>query len=96
MKRKGKIWFFVVTFLILFLAVTTFTGLTSRYGDIVTQIVKPASDIRFGIDIRGGVDVTFVPAIEIQATEAQMSAAQAVIEVSIHLQPVMRKKVLCH
>ncbi len=79
-KRKGKIWFFLVTILILILAYTTFFGVSSRYGDIVTPIVKSASDIRFGIDIRGGVDVSFVPQTEVQATVAQMDAAQAVIE----------------
>ncbi len=80
MKRKGKIWVFVVAILIFFLAFTTFSGVSSRYGDIVTPIVKPASEIRFGIDIRGGVDVSFVPATEQQATQAQLEAAQAVVE----------------
>lgn len=80
MKRKGKIWFFVVAFLIIFLAISTFMGISTRYGDIVTPVVKPASQIRFGIDIRGGVDVSFVPATEVKATEAQLAAAQAVIE----------------
>lgn len=80
MKRKGKIWFFVVAILILFLAVTTVTGIQTRYGDTVTPIVKSASEIRFGIDIRGGVDVSFVPADGTEANETQMSAAQAVIE----------------
>lgn len=30
-----------------------------------------ASDIRFGIDIRGGVDVTFMPADDVEATDAR-------------------------
>ncbi len=80
MKRKGKIWFFLVTILILVLTYTAFFGVSSRYGDVVTPIVKSASDIRFGIDIRGGVDVSFVPQTEVQATQVQMDAAQAVIE----------------
>lgn len=80
MKRKGKIWFFVVAILIVFLSVTTFTGIDSRYGDTITTIVKPASDIRFGIDIRGGVDVTLVPDTESTPTSEQMEAAQAIVE----------------
>lgn len=80
MKRKGKIWFFVAAGLIFFLAFSTFFGVNSRYGDIVTPIVKPASQIRFGIDIRGGVDVSFVPATEEKATQSQLEAAQAVVE----------------
>ncbi len=80
MKRKGKIWFFLAAFVILFLAVSTITGITKQYGDVKTPIVKGVKDIRFGIDIRGGVDVTFVPADGTDATESQMNAAQAVIE----------------
>ena len=42
--------------------------------------IKGASDIRFGIDIRGGVDVTFMPAGDVDATPEQMTAAKTVIE----------------
>ncbi len=80
MKRKGKIWFFIVTIFILLFAVTTVFGYSNRYGDTVTPIVKGVDEIRFGIDIRGGVDVSFVPADGTEANETQMSAAQAVIE----------------
>ena len=50
------------------------------YADTENVYVKGASDIRFGIDIRGGVDVTFMPADDVEATEAQMTAAKTVIE----------------
>ncbi len=80
MKRKGKIWFFITAALIVLLAVTTVFGYSSRYGDIVTPVIKSVDEIRFGIDIRGGVDVTFVPQDGIEATEAQMNSAQAVVE----------------
>ncbi len=80
MKRKGKIWFFVASILIVLLAVTTVFGYSSRYGDIVTPVIKSVDEIRFGIDIRGGVDVTFVPQDGLEATEAQMNSAQAVME----------------
>ncbi len=81
MKRRGKIWFFVVAIMILFLAYSTTFGISNRYGDIETPIVKSASEISFGIDIRGGVDVTFVPSVEdVTATQEQLDAAQAVVE----------------
>ena len=80
MKRKGKIWFFVVSILIVILAYTTTMGVTTRYGDIVTPVVRGVEEIRFGIDIRGGVDATFVPADGTNATVGQMDGAQAVIE----------------
>ena len=42
--------------------------------------MKGAQDIRFGIDIRGGVDVTFMPADGYDATDEQMAAAESVIQ----------------
>lgn len=80
MSRKGKSWhFFVVAILIVVFAWTAIGGVSYQYGDIKTTYIKGVSDIRFGIDIRGGVDVTFVPAGDVDATEAQMQAAQTVI-----------------
>lgn len=81
MKKKGKPWHFaVVALLICVFAFTAFFGVSSTYGDIKTVYIKGASDIRFGIDIRGGVDVTFVPADGYDATPEQMQAAKTVIE----------------
>ncbi len=80
MKKTGKLWFFVVAILILALAYTTFFGVSTYYGDIETAVIKGVSDIRFGIDIRGGVDVTFMPADGIDATDEQMDSAKSVIE----------------
>ena len=80
MNRKGRPWhFIVVAVLILVFAVTSLFGVSYQYGDIKTTYIKGVSDIRFGIDIRGGVSVTFVPAEEIDATDEQLDAAQTVI-----------------
>ena len=80
MKKKGKPWhFFVTALLILVFAYTAFFGISSTYGDITTTYVKGAADIRFGIDIRGGVEVTFAPEGGYDATDEQMDAAEAVI-----------------
>ena len=81
MKRKGKSWhFFAVAVLILIFAWTAFFGVSYQYGDTVTTYIKGAQDIRFGIDIRGGVDVTFMPANDLDATPEQLEAAKSVIE----------------
>ena len=80
MSRKGKSWhFFVVAILIVVFAWTAIGGVSYQYGDIKNTYIKGVSDIRFGIDIRGGVDVTFVPAGDVDATDVQMQAAQTVI-----------------
>ena len=81
MNRKGKSWpFFVVAILIVLFSLTAIFGVSYTYGDTKNVYVKGASDIRFGIDIRGGVDVTFMPADDVEATDAQMTAAKTVIE----------------
>ena len=81
MNRKGKSWpLFVVAILIALFSLTAIFGVSYTYGDTKNVYVKGASDIRFGIDIRGGVDVTFMPADDVEATDAQMAAAKTVIE----------------
>lgn len=55
-------------------------GVSSKYGDIDRTYIKGADDIRWGIDIRGGVDVTFSPPEGVDATDEEMSAAESVIK----------------
>ena len=81
MNKKGKSWpLFVVAILIVVFPLTAIFGVSYQYGDTKNIYIKGASDIRFGIDIRGGVDVTFMPAGDVDATPEQMTAAKTVIE----------------
>ena len=81
MNRKGKSWpLFVVAILIVLFSLTTIFGVSYTYGDTKNVYIKGASDIRFGIDIRGGVDVTLMPADDVDATDEQLAAAKTVIE----------------
>ena len=81
MKRTPKPVFFIVALLIVALTYTTFFGVYSQYGDRTDTIIRGAKDIRFGIDIRGGVDVTFGPVDEsLSVTEEQMENVRGVIE----------------
>ena len=80
MKRVGKPVFFIVFGLILILAYTALFGIKTTYGDTTTTYIKGGNDIRWGIDIRGGVDVTFTPPEGYDATNEQMSAAEAIIK----------------
>ncbi|WP_367926145.1 protein translocase subunit SecF [uncultured Ruthenibacterium sp.] len=81
MKTKGRPWhFFVVAVLIVVFAFTAFFGVSTQYGDTTKIWIKGAQNIRFGIDIRGGVDVTFMPADGYDATDEQMDAAKAIVE----------------
>ena len=80
MRRIPKFAFFIVVALIAVFGILTFSGVSTYYGDIETVIIKGVEDIRWGIDISGGVDVTFSPPADLEVTEAQMDAAQAAIE----------------
>jgi len=81
MKTKGKAWHLVAAVLLIAVFVyTAFFGVYAKYGDTTTTYIKGARDIRFGVDIKGGVNVTFVPSDGYDATEEQLEAAQLVIE----------------
>ncbi len=83
MKRIGKPVFFIVAILIFALAYASIFGIYGENGDFKITYVKGVSDIRWGIDIKGGVEATFKPAGDIKATAEQMSAAKSVIELRL-------------
>lgn len=81
MNKRGRAWhLYLVAVLIAVFSLTAIFGVSYQYGDTKNIYIKGAGDIRFGIDIRGGVDVTFMPADGQDATDEQMTAAKTVIE----------------
>lgn len=80
MKRTGKPAFFIVALLIFALTYTTFFGVYANYGDRRDTYIRGAKDIRFGIDIKGGIDVTFGPSGDVgDVTEEQINSVRDVI-----------------
>lgn len=80
MKNKKPV-FFIVFILIIAYAVSTVLGFKVQYGDLTTVYIKGLEDIRLGIDIQGGVDVTFAPADDtVDATTEQLEAIQEVMK----------------
>lgn len=82
-KKVGKPVFFVAFVIIVLFAVTTLIGVHSYNGDIRKTYVHGLEDIRLGIDIQGGVDVTFEPEDDLDASEEQMDAAMEVIKLRL-------------
>lgn len=80
MKRGKKPVFFVVALLIVALLYTSLFGVYGQNGDFKVTYIKGAGDIRWGIDIRGGVEATFSPADGVEATSEQLDSAKAIIE----------------
>ncbi|MGN1480941.1 preprotein translocase subunit SecD [Porcipelethomonas sp.] len=83
MKQAKKPVFFIVFALIIVFAASVVFGFTSQYGDITKTYIKGVNDIRLGIDIQGGVDVTFVPADGVDATDEQLDSVMEVIKLRL-------------
>lgn len=81
MKKVSKPTFFIVLALILALTYCAFFGIYDYYGDTKNTYIKGAEDIRWGIDIRGGVEAVFTPDVEVESiSKEDMDAAKEIIE----------------
>ena len=83
MKRVGKPVFFIVFVVILFLTYTSVFGIYSENGDLTVTHIKGINDIRWGIDIKGGVEAVFAPDKGIDATEEQMQSVKSIIDLRL-------------
>ncbi|MBQ6818935.1 MAG: protein translocase subunit SecD [Clostridia bacterium] len=83
MKRSGKITFIVVALLVFVFAYLSFFGVSNYYGDTEKIYVKGAADIRWGIDIQGGVEAIFTPDVTEEEfdtiTSEDMANAETII-----------------
>ncbi|MBP1556575.1 MAG: SecD/SecF family protein translocase subunit [Oscillospiraceae bacterium] len=93
MKKVGRPVFFIIVLLIAAVGYLAICGVDTVYGDIATTKIKGVDDIRWGIDIRGGVDVTFSPPEGVTATREEMAAAESVIQVRLVSQNITDSEV---
>lgn len=75
----GKPVGFFVVIIIAALACLTYFGVVTTSGDNRNVVIAGAKDIRLGIDINGGVDVTFTPAEGANKTADNMAKAKNMI-----------------
>ena len=85
MRRKNKVvskpWFFIAAVLIIVFTVVSFFGIENYHGDIRKLYFKGAEDIRWGIDISGGVEAIFSPDKNADdITDSDMDSAKQIIE----------------
>ena len=83
MKKKGWIAFVVIFALIMALSYLAFFGVEDYYGDTRKLYVKGAKDIRWGIDISGGVEAVFAPDKEGDISRSDIDAAKSILEVRL-------------
>ncbi len=87
---KQKVGFFVVAVAILLVAILAAFGITVDGKTYINNV----SDIRFGIDIKGGVSATFVPTDEtIEPTAEQLESAKTIIETRLDSKNILDRNV---
>ena len=80
-KTAKKITFFIIVILIFLATYAAFFGVDTYYGDTRKVYFKGANDIRWGIDISGGVEAIFMPDIKTgSVSSADMDSAKEIIE----------------
>ncbi len=85
--KKGT--FFAVVLIIILVSYVALFGL-----DIGSLHLKSASEMRFGIDIKGGIDAAFIPkGLERNPTESELEAARAVMETRLDQKNILDRDV---
>lgn len=83
MKRSGRATFIIVALFIFAFTYVSFFGISNYYGDTKNVFLKGASDIRWGIDIQGGVEAIFTPDVSdeelAEITADDMASAETII-----------------
>ncbi len=91
--NKNKPVFFIVLIVTILMVYTAINGLTIPMGDS-PLIIKGAPDMRYGIDIRGGVDAAFQPeGLDRKPTGDELEAARSIIEIRLDQQNIMDRDV---
>ncbi len=86
--KKTKPVFFIV------LAIAVLMSYMAAYGIHIGSFnMKGANEMRYGIDINGGVDAVFQPETDTKPTLEQLEAARSVIEVRLDNQNIMDREV---
>ena len=92
MKNKKPV-FFIIVIVACIMAYVALFGLSIRIGAFELKL-PGAPDMRFGIDIRGGVDAVFEPAdLDRAPTADELDAARTIIETRLDQQNILDRDV---
>lgn len=87
--KNFKPLFFIIVALVVLMSYTAANGL--KLGNV---LIKGSPEMRFGIDIRGGVEAEFQPdGLQGKPTLSQLEAARSVIETRLDSQNIMDREV---
>jgi len=80
MKNRRPI-FFIVVAIAMIMAYTAINGLIIPIGSSLELVIPGIPDMRYGIDIRGGVDAAFEPVgLDRKPTKQELESARAIME----------------
>ena len=91
---KRKLTFFIVLAITLAMTYVALFGLTIPLWNALELVIPGAPNMRFGIDIRGGVDAVYEPAdLDREPTDQELDAARSVIETRLDNQNILDRDV---
>jgi len=92
--KNRKLTFFIVLVIALAMTYTAVFGVTIPLWGALELTIPGAPNIRYGIDIRGGVDAVFEPAeLDRKPTSEELDAARSVIETRLDQQNILDRDV---
>jgi protein-export SecD/SecF family membrane protein len=93
MKNRKPV-FFIILIITAIMAYTAAFGLVIPLGRALELVIPGAKDIRFGIDIRGGVDAAFEPVnLKRKPTRQELESARSIIETRLDNQNILDRDV---
>ncbi len=79
--KNRKYVFFVVLAIALLMSFVSISGLVVPLGRSLELVIPGSNDMRFGIDIRGGVDAAFEPVdLDRKPTRQELESARSIME----------------
>ncbi len=88
--RRANILSFIIVFaLIIAVTFLAFFGAYNYHGDLKNTYFKGSEEIRWGLDISGGVEAIFVPDVEVdKITDDMMESAKSILEIRMNNQNI--------
>jgi len=91
--KSKKPVFFIILVIALLMAYTAIFGISIPIGKSTFKILG-APDMRYGIDIRGGVDAVFEPTgLDRKVTNSELEAARSIIETRLDAKNILDRDV---
>lgn len=92
--KNRKYVFFVILAIAILMTYTAIYGLVIPLGRSLELAIPGAPDMRYGIDIRGGVDAAFEPVgLDRKPTKQELESARSIIEVRLDNQNILDRDV---